>query len=249
MRLLIAFLFSIVLFSSCGTTYYYAQMKANDPYTDKDSIGNFIMEDDSIRIMYSFHGENAPVKISVKNKMKKNLYIDWEESFFIFGDNDENRLNISQYMEPWEKKERVKGNSESTKSLFELSNLRFDKIDDLSFKKKKITKADGKTIKLKSIDYTEEDTPLYMKSTLVLHMNKVGEETLYFDQDFYITNLTKAHNVSPKKLAAYANKQGDSFYTRINHGRKFKQFLQVTGDVLVVTGEVLEIILSNTVEE
>lgn len=245
MRNIFIYMILGLLFSSCGTSYYYAQMQSNDPYMEKDVKGNFVVDSDSLSLIYSFHGENAPVKVTVRNKMERPIYIDWRQSYFIFGDNDSNRISLGEYFEPWEVMEVVRKKAEQTKVLFELSNLNFDKTNEELFRNKTVTKADGKTVKLKSIDYNERNTPLYIRSSIALRVGNVQEEPLYFNQDFYISTLTKSRSVTPKKLAAYANMHGDSFYTRKEHGKGFKQFLNVTGQVLIVTGAIaVEVILS-----
>jgi len=52
----------------------------------KTDHGEFIMENDTVRISYSFNGKNAPVLIGIYNKSNEPLYIDWQKSVLVIND-------------------------------------------------------------------------------------------------------------------------------------------------------------------
>lgn len=78
----------IVMLLNLGacTSYYYSTLSSNDLSGMKNQDNDFVMENDSMRISYSFYGENAPVSITVYNKLSEPLYVDWQRSALIIGD-------------------------------------------------------------------------------------------------------------------------------------------------------------------
>ena len=70
--------------ASCSTYQYNTISSAS---VKKDlSTGEFISENDSLKITYNFYGEGAPVNISVFNKLNSGIHIDWSRSALIVGD-------------------------------------------------------------------------------------------------------------------------------------------------------------------
>lgn len=80
--------FAIILLiglSSCST-YYYSTISSNSNQGYQVYNGDFVNENDSVLVTYSFNGINAPIKISVFNKSDRPLYVNWEESSLIIDD-------------------------------------------------------------------------------------------------------------------------------------------------------------------
>jgi hypothetical protein len=82
---------------SCST--YQVNVLSSTNTTKDDKTGVFKFENDSVKITYSFYGNNAPVSIQVFNKLDKPLYVDWQRSAAIIGDDAvsymPNQVNIS----------------------------------------------------------------------------------------------------------------------------------------------------------
>lgn len=81
-KLLVQFVI-LILLTSCGSTYFYSTLNTYSDKTWKDDDGYFITELDSIDIIHSFKGENAPIMITVLNRSKQPLYVDWAKSAVI----------------------------------------------------------------------------------------------------------------------------------------------------------------------
>jgi hypothetical protein len=71
------------LFLSSCMKYQYATLSSDLP---ENHVSEFVHESDSVKISYSFDGENCPVRISIENKLDVPLYIDWKRSAVIFKD-------------------------------------------------------------------------------------------------------------------------------------------------------------------
>ncbi len=70
------------LLTGCSS-YYYAVLSSNDSGGDRDERRDFVQETDTVRIAYSFNGEDAPVSICIYNKLDKPLFVDWTRSALI----------------------------------------------------------------------------------------------------------------------------------------------------------------------
>lgn len=88
MKKLIVFtcLLSLLLGLSACSSYFYSSLSSNDPAGEMNERNEFVQENDSVCITYSFNGENAPVKISIYNKLNEPLFVDWQRSALIVGD-------------------------------------------------------------------------------------------------------------------------------------------------------------------
>jgi hypothetical protein len=76
-------LFSVLL-ASCSK--YQINMVSSTNAVKDAQTGVFNVENDSVKISYSFYGNNAPVSIQVFNKSDKPLYIDWQSSAVVIGE-------------------------------------------------------------------------------------------------------------------------------------------------------------------
>ncbi len=87
----------ILALASCSTYQVNVLSSTNTIKDDKTGVFNF--ENDSVKITYSFSGNNAPVSIQVFNKLDKPLYVDWQRSAAVIGDDAvsymPNKVNIS----------------------------------------------------------------------------------------------------------------------------------------------------------
>ncbi len=84
-RMTSLFLFAALL-GNCTPKYYQSVTLASDTAKVNDS-GDFIFENDTLRIRYDFHSENGHLKFGILNKLKQPLYINWKESGFVQGTN------------------------------------------------------------------------------------------------------------------------------------------------------------------
>ncbi len=73
----------IFICAGCST-YQYAVL---DGDLNRDQSYQFIHETDSIRVKYSFMGENGPIQIEIFNKQTQPVYVDWKKSSLIINEN------------------------------------------------------------------------------------------------------------------------------------------------------------------
>lgn len=72
----------LVLISGCSV-YQLVSIESNAP---KNDHSEFIIENDTVSIIYSFHGKGGSLVIDIFNKISKPLYVDWRKSALIIED-------------------------------------------------------------------------------------------------------------------------------------------------------------------
>jgi hypothetical protein len=82
-----------LLLTGCSIKYlqYYRTDSLNTARTDN----NFIYENDSLKITYTFWANGGMMSFNIFNKMNKPLYIDWKRSSFIINSNNVYYFNDS----------------------------------------------------------------------------------------------------------------------------------------------------------
>lgn len=82
---LIILVFISILFSSCATsTYYYQVYKTAHSDRIKLEESNLVYEDDNCKVFYNLWTEGGDIGFKFYNKSDKNIYLNLEESFFVF---------------------------------------------------------------------------------------------------------------------------------------------------------------------
>jgi hypothetical protein len=76
--------FISILFSSCVTTSYYQVYKSAHSDKIKLEESNLVYEDDNCKVLYNLWTEGGDIGFKFYNKTDKNIYLNLEESFFVF---------------------------------------------------------------------------------------------------------------------------------------------------------------------
>lgn len=226
---LITALLAVIGLSGCST-YYYSTLSSADGVGDRTREGDFIQQNDTATVVYSFSGEDAPIHITIYNKLDEPLYVDWGRSAVII---DGQSTSYGGEMD-FDPEEQVRFTSSHVEMIppfsmvqrqpLTLANFPFKKIPDKEYRRMNYPTEDGERIRLQVRDYMPDDSPLYFRSYLTLFTG--GTEgrlprSLVFDRDFYISRLVKAGNLSPKDFKPMQQQSGDTFYVRYVKGRNF----------------------------
>jgi hypothetical protein len=78
-KLALSALALLSLFTVSCNRYQINVLSSTNSVKDEQS-GTFNVENDSVKITYSFYGEKAPVSIKIFNKLDKPIYVDWNRS-------------------------------------------------------------------------------------------------------------------------------------------------------------------------
>jgi len=249
--------------NSCST-YHYALLSSTDRgyNVSRNDFGDFIQENDTVLVSYNFFGENAPVHISIYNKTKEPVYVDWTRSSIII-DGVANSYYESTI--PIEGTTELYNNSITSTSWgtfsggvtlphgtnvipplsrientpLTLENLGFDKIPKSEFIKTKFTTPDAQTVTLREKEYSPNDSPLHLRSHLTIYTedeNGLLRKPIIFERSFYINKVIKASNISPKILLGGNQGPGDLFFTRKNSGKYWAIGAATAAGIVITIG-------------
>jgi len=236
MKINLLYIVLFVSFSSCQTYQYLSLTGTN---IAQDSSHQFVAENDTLLLQYNFNGHNGPVKITVYNKTSMPIYIDWKKSAIIYGDkaysyyspdmqlngttsNVGYRYNYNlnstggtmegtikaqegiEFIPPYSMKEQSK--------MYVINGYLKD-IPEETMTKKYLW-PDRKDIpKMKTIDFTSENSPVHIRSYLTFSTN---DQEFSMEHQFYVSQIFQGM-VSPSALTPVQGK-GNYFYSSKSTG-------------------------------
>lgn len=222
--------------ASCSK-YYIGTISSSNVSKD-EKTGEFKIENDSVKIIYSFAGAQAPVKITVTNKLPIPIYIDWSQSSLIFKDNSLSFVpekmafagglssstlkgsdiqftdgKFSGQMELPKQISFVPPNANLETTTLFISSPIGKNLPDSLYKNKETLNALNGPIVVKSGIFTKENSPVVFRSYLTL-FSKTNDviKTFSFDTDFYISKSVRSFS-NPRNISEYQNNTSDVFYT------------------------------------
>lgn len=224
MRSLILLSIIIISFTSCSRYQYFTLQGSN---ISKSSSGEFVAENDTMRVTYNFNGQGGPVWVSVYNKTDKSLQVDWKRSALIINGN-----SVS-YFSPDMK---LTGEVERPTSRFSNSAISgtLSGSEAIEFiaprasvsrqslrvspgflknpegeKKEEVVRTQGGIRRvLYKTYFTEENSPVKFRSYLTMEID--GKHSFSTDHEFYVTE-TYQTGAAPASLEVSS---GDQFYLR-----------------------------------
>ena len=226
----------LLFFNSCASYRYYTINSAGVTQNDKHE---FVIENDSLRLVYNFNGFNAPVNITIKNKLSVPVYIDWQRSALIVNDQAisyvpaEMRIDGGFYGSSYKY-----GNSSGykttsgqiqataslppsvdfmppqtylTKSQLSIPNRFIGQVPETAFYREKYKVMEGRTVFVKRANFTEATTPLRFRSYLTLMVGELTNKPLTLEHSFYISELMTTGAV-PTDMHIISAGKGNMFY-------------------------------------
>lgn len=247
------------------SSYYYSVVSSSDGKGERNRQRDFVQETDSVCIAYSFNGEDAPIGISIYNKLDEPLFVDWTRSALIIDDvatsyyddkaaiQGETESENYQWSKRWsdsygsfageitlpEGVSFIPPRSKVEKTPLRLARFPFDRIPDEEYQKSEFPTSNAGTVLLRIKEFTREDTPLSFRSYLTLYTaDKEGkpDKLTTFERDFYVSKLIKTGNVPPTEFRDDQRLAGDFFYVRTVRGARAGI---IVGTVAVATAVVV----------
>jgi hypothetical protein len=230
----------LLLLASCSR-FQYATINSTDIKTN-DKM-EFTAENDSFRLVYNFNGENAPINITVQNKMNVPVYIDWQKSALIVEDKaisyvpSEVPIQGSFHGSTWStntSRGSSLGSSSGhiyaraevpqqiaflppgsyvTKAPMGVTNRFIESVPDTAWHKIKLTDPYGITVPVKRAAFTQESSPLRFKSYLTVMIGAEQAKPVVFENSFYINELITANQPLDGVLLTQAY-EGNRYYVK-----------------------------------
>jgi hypothetical protein len=234
MRTLILLPVLLFLLASCNR-YQYLTVASDDLATNRKN--EFVMETDTLVITYNFHGYKGPVQISIQNKSKEAIQIDWKRSSLIIGDNPVNYFNPEMQIRATVENERPLFNNRqyNTKSrlrgtITSQEGMEFippgsvitnadlylaEELIDTSAKglrTEKIRSA-GMYMKVKRGNFSRLTSPVPFRSYLTFITAGTESRTFIVDHSFYISQLIDSYQ-QPRPDWLKDEEKGNEFYIK-----------------------------------
>jgi hypothetical protein len=227
----------LLFFVSCATTtFQYSTI--NSPDLVKNDRHEFVVENDSLKVIYNFFGKSGPIHISIQNKMGVPVYIDWQRSAII----------VNGKVKPYATSEmKIEGSFEGSSYNFRNSGYSVNggqlqakavlpptidfippraiinknpmyvsgfngRIPDTAFHKLKYAVAEGVTVKVKKATFTEATTPLGFRSFITYMVGEPGTKPFAFESSFFVSEVMNTGS-GPIKMSVNSSNRGDQYYS------------------------------------
>lgn len=219
------------LLQSCASTFFYSYLNTESPATKKVENGDFIFENDTLWIAHSFNGRNAPIQITVYNKLNTPIYVDWGRSALIVQDqavsyvgdvmNFEGSSNIyrngidravgdiSGVMSLPTNVTFIPPRTKVSNSSLSL-NFGLESMMNQPYRKASMGNALNEKRSIKRADFSAQEAPFKFTSYVTIYTTP--DKPQAYEQDFYISSLIKTSSISPKNLPGDMATRGDVFY-------------------------------------
>jgi hypothetical protein len=211
-NLSLIWVYGLIFFSCSGcSTYQYITLGS---YLKSNQSQQFTYETDSIRVQYSFNGQNGPVQIEIYNKQAQPIFVDWRKSALIVNENsipywiEESAFNATSQVDPVlpitnttgvlvkpepigfiPPQASIKKNSLFvTRDFFVLPQTSFDNMSKVTLNGEHVTK----------YTYQPGNSPLRLRSYLTLSIHEDFRNTTIVDNQFWASEIWES------KLAPYS---------------------------------------------
>ena len=199
-RAYLIFLLNLVILTGCNR-YQYMYVSS---HLDQNEKKEFIVENDTVQIKYSFTGENFPLTITLYNKLSQPIYIDLERSTVV--------MNNMQIAGPFYRENQISFVAPlSIATLY--SNPLKDQLLDLSPKDTSIHEVTKNKFGI-IYSFDDETTPVYFRIILALTVNDDYSYPTFFDYSFWVSDILQT-SAGPKSMP---DKTSNQFYIKKTTG-------------------------------
>jgi hypothetical protein len=231
----------------------------DSPGITKNDNREFVAENDSVRFQYNFNGINAPIKITIQNKLDVPVYIDWQQSALIVNDKaiayapstvpldgsfagSTIRWTSSPYsatsgtlngeLRLPDKIEFIPPHSYITNVPMGVTNQLVLDLPDSVFQKKKVPNVGSDPVNVKHASFTVENSPLQFKSYLTLSFGDKDARPIAFQHSFFISEIYST-GIDPSNFWFSGQNMGDQYYVRQTTG--FGRGFGIVGGVALLS--------------
>ena len=202
-----------LLFGSC-TTYQYTTVSS--PTLPMNDMQEFEFVNDSVRIIYNFNGENAPVNITVENKLRVPIFIDWHNSSLILNGRSVSYAPIQINIEgTTEASYGWRGNgygsagnlsavaslppsvdfvppySYFTRNTIGITNRFIEEVPAGAYQNVRYSVTERYSIPVKAAVFTEGSSPLRFRSYISLSIGNRDAFPVAYEHSFFVSQLIR----------------------------------------------------------
>jgi len=229
---------AICMLSLSSCSKYYISTLSSTNATKDPQTGVFKIENDSVMVTYSFAGLNAPVMVTVKNKLPIPIYVDWAKSALIFKEiatsyvPDKIAFSADLATASWRdpiitttvglvngqiesvpKTSFIPPNSKVETTTIFVKSPAFQGLPDETYTKAEKVAGFQGSIRALSADFDRANSPVVFRSYLTLYTStEAATKTFALDNEFYISRSIKTSR-EPSALVDYNGNFADVFYS------------------------------------
>jgi hypothetical protein len=205
---------SIVVLSGC-TRYQYISVSSKLYQNDRKE---FVNENDTVLMLYSFSGQNFPLSVTIYNRLSIPMYIDLQRSTVLIND-----FNTGT---PFDHEGQINMVPPGSYAIIESDPLSdkfitFDPKDSLA--NKPVSTNLGK-----NRAYNEETTPVLIRSVIALSVNEDLSHPTFYDYSFWVSDVLQTMT-GPEAMGYNPSNQ---FYISKTTG--FGKVMSWTGTIILL---------------
>jgi hypothetical protein len=207
----------------------------------KDQLtGRFKMENDSVKITYSFLGSNTVMQVDILNKLNQPLYVDWKRSSLIVNGKSytyaDNMIHFNGNVSSTTISSKnlaisdgsidvaatlpknisfIPPHTQISSGLANVANYSFDDINDIKFAKIQLPLDgdSGQFIIAKAANFNINSSPIKFANYLTLYtLSNSIPQFINIQHDFYVSRIIKSL-VNPESLQFAHDVRSDFYYT------------------------------------
>jgi hypothetical protein len=219
---------ALLLFSSCSTYQYTTVSSSN---LDMNDLQEFEFVNDTVRIIYNFNGQNAPVNVTVENKLRVPIFIDWHNSSLIlngrsvsyaplqidiqgttYGSScNTGNLNAVASLPP--SVDFIPPYSYFTRNSIGITNKFNDDVPEAAYQKVQYAVTEGYSIPVKAAVFTESSSPLRIRSYISLSIGNREAFPVAYEHSFFVSQLIRS-NQGPGTIWANGVHRGNQYFVQ-----------------------------------
>ena len=235
---------ALLLFSSCST-YQYTTISSSN--LEMNDLQEFEFVNDTVRIIYNFNGQNAPVTVTVENKLRVPIFIDWHNSSLILNGRSVSyaplQINIdgTTHANSYNYGGGESGYSSGTGNLSAVASLppsvdfvppysyftrnsigitnKFnDDVPATAYQKVQYAVTEGYSIPVKAAVFTESSSPLRIRSYISISIGNRDAFPVAYEHSFFISQLIRSSQ-GPGTIWANGVHRGNQYFVqKISNG-------------------------------
>jgi hypothetical protein len=255
MQITLPFISCLILLASCNR-YQYATINSQGlAMNDKQE---FVAENDTLKLIYNFNGQDAPINLTIENKLNVPVYIDWRQSSLIV-----NNKAVS-YVPDYMPVSGVISTAGYRSTSYTSSSGTIDAkvavppvvdfipphsyiiknpmgvtnrsviLPDSTVHREKIVHPDGTYYTIKRATFTEASSPLRFRSYLTVAVGEADGKPVVYEHVFYVSELVNS-GLGPENFGNSIFK-GNRYYVRetTGFGRAATGFGVIAGTAVIV---------------
>lgn len=234
-KLLIISMAAIGLLSACST-YQMNTVRSTNTLLDEKG-GGFKFENDSLRITYTFTGQDMPIHVVIYNKLNEPVYVDWKRSALI-ADNqsysyadDVVQINgdvsgvsvgrgvtyssgsVNAQATVPQNVAFVPPHTQITKNISKFNKEKLRYIAPDSFVKTKIPGYGLGEENVKIAKFDKDNSPYPFKSYITVYtLDGNTPKLIAYQNDFYVSEIMRS-SLAPENFQTFGANRGDYFIT------------------------------------